>query len=633
MREPLIMNSGNTISVPLVEYSDYRVDNHNVWGSTLFHYYRGERIGSVLDLSGYAWQADAKGAMGTQNEIRQMLLDLRTPNAKSYYDSGTGKTYLDLIKNKVIWLWGDMDEGGVGIAKTNNGRYVFIGLGGLYYNSTNQRYSYFYTASTAGSLTDGLSAGEMTEVMFYNMEYINNDYTLGVMWTPNSLQWKKYTFEYIDISLQEAFVYDYTITNLTDATNSSEYVNGAPSFNNYFPQVGWVCCDSEGTRYPTSGYTGIGRNDNYVGEGYSKIGMNIYGGASVGSNDPYGNAGNATAGGGGGDWGNNCDSSPTPDDSQFETDAINSGFFTLYNPDKTDLEDFNDFLFTDITDSMSTQLKRLISNPLDYVIFMAMVHFKPTVGTTAPIKFCGIDSGVSAPVISKQMHKIDCGSITIDESQMTSSFLSYEPYMKASVFLPYIGTQIINCDDIMGGTVHLTYWIDLLTGSCVASLEVTRNSRSYTDSFVSKVVIGEYTGNVYQNLPLTATDWRGLFGSVIQFAGGLAGIATGNAAGLGAMASAVIGEKQHVSRSGQLGANYGYIGRQKPCIILERPVLNMPHDFGSWEGYTSSMIVNLGTLSGYTELDPDTLWTDDFDGILEEEAQMIKEITSKGFYI
>ena len=135
-------------------------------------------------------------------------------------------------------------------------------------------------------------------------------------------------------------------------------------------------------------------------------------------------------------------------------------------------------------------------------------------------------------------------------------------------------------------------------------------------------------------MPITATDWRGLFSSVLQFAGGVASLATGNAAGLGAMASAVTGEKQHVSRSGQLGANYGYIGRQTPCIIIERPVLNMPHDFGKWEGYTSSMLVELGTLQGYTELDESTLWVyDEFDGITEREAEMLRSICNSGFYI
>lgn len=632
MREPLIMNSGNTIAIPYIEKSDYRVHNRNVWGQALFHYHRGERVGSVIDLSGYAWQVDAKGAIGTQSYIYNIVRALRSPNTAEYFSSGDGKTYIDLINEKGVWLWGSSSEGGVCIVKSTNDRYLFIGLGGLYYSESENFWSYFYSCSTTGANTDGLNAGEMTEVMFYNPEYTGGDYTLGVMWCPSGMFWKKYDFDYIDVELSTYFIYTSSLENLTGATNNAEYISGMPAFDDYFPKVGWICANSEGTQYSSYGYTSIGRNDNIVPQGYSKVGMNIYGGASVGSSDPYGNAGNTTTGGGGGGWGNNCDPSHTPDDSQFETDGINSGFFTIYNPDKQDLQDFNDFLFTDITDSMATQLKRLVSNPLDYVLYIAMVHFKPQTSTTEAIKYCGIDSGVAAPVVTKQMQKIDCGSITIEDS--TSSFLSYEPYCKATVFLPYIGIKDINIDDIMSGTVHLTYWIDLLTGSCVASLEVTRSSRSFSDSYVPGVVIGEYTGNVFQNMPITATDWRGLFGSVLQFAGGAASLATGNAAGLGAMASAVIGEKQHVSRSGQLGANYGYIGRQTPCIIIERPVLNMPHDFGKWEGYTSSMLVELGSLSGYTEIDESTLWVyDAFDGITEREAEMLRSICNTGFYI
>ena len=649
MREPLNMNSGATISIPLLNHDQCRINRGteevplwtDVFDRTMFYYSRGERQGSVLDLSGYAWQADAKGIIGTTRNVYDMCLALRNPHDKSYYESGDGKTYIDLINEKGVWLWGSTSDGGVCIVKCSNDRYVFIGLAGLYQNSTNSNiYYYAFTCTTTGSNDDGLNQGEMTEVMFYNGEYINGIYTCNMLWTPSNLMWQKRDFSYFDLDITR-YIYNTSYVDLLAATNNDQWEAAPPLMKNYLPQAAWTLTNSDGTLYyDNTGFTGIGRDDSPWLPGYNKVGMSIYGNASVNGNDPYKNAGNATPAGGNGAMNNHCDPSHSTDESQFTTDAINSGFFTLYNPDKTDLQDFNDFLFTDISDSMSTQLKRLISNPLDYVIFIAMVHFHPNTMTTAPIKFCGIDSGVSAPVITKQMQEIDFGTITISEQSMTESFLSYEPYMKASVFLPYIGVQHINCDDIMGGTdknpatLSLKYWVDLLTGSCIAQLEVTRPSRSYSDSVVPGVVIGEYTGNVFQNLPLTATDWRGLFGSVLQFAGGVVGLATGNAAGLGAMASAVIGEKQHVSRSGQLGANYGYMGRQRPCLILERPVVHMPDEFGRWEGYTSGMLVELGRLHGYTELDESTLWVyDTFDGITEREAEMLRSICNSGFYI
>lgn len=633
MFKPINTNKGQTINIPLMSTANYQVDNRNIWITGRFHYNRGERVATCISLSSYCNECDSKGYIGSGQFVYQMCQDMaNNKHATEYYASGQGKTYIDLITSHISWIWGNMETGGVGLVKLDSGDYTFISFAGIATDENKSEYLYFFATPTTNNIQK-LSRSELSEVVFYNPEYINNDYTLGLYYKPTSDKVARGTFLKYEDGL---YLYTPEESTVRESINDSKYVDAIEPLSKYVPEVFWTIMDSDNNEVlaPWRGYISLGRND------LNTLGLtirsgSIYGDIGIDSDNPYENAGNATKAGGDGEWANDCDSSPIPSDDQFTIDAINSGFITLYNPTEQDIRDFNNFLFTDISDSMSATLKKLISNPIDYVVFVAMTHFKPAIAPSIPIKFCGIDSGVTAPQITKQVQKLDCGYIELSELKMTKSFLSYEPYMKASVFLPYIGNVSLNCDDIMGESkLHLVYIIDMLTGSCVAELElVSRESRSYADSYVSNVVIGEYTGNIYQNLPITSTDWRGLFSSVIALGSGLATLATGNSAGLGSIASAVTTEKQHVTRSGNLGANYGYLGRQRPCLILERPVLHMPDDFEKWEGYPSGLTKKLGDLHGYTEIDSTTLWVNDMDGITEEEADMLRTICENGIIL
>ena len=294
---------------------------------------------------------------------------------------------------------------------------------------------------------------------------------------------------------------------------------------------------------------------------------------------------------------------------------------------------------------MASQLKKLIADPIDYVIFLAMCHFQPTVkNAKEAITFCGLNTGVTANVVSPQMQFIQCGTIHLSEHNETASFLSYDPYFKAHLYLPYIGMVDIAIDDIMDCDVTIQYIVDMLTGSCVAQVLSKRTSKRVDSDILNPdgITIGEYTGNCFENLPLSATDWRGLFQGVIQFAGGLTSVAGGNVAGLGAMASAVMSDKVSVSRSGQLGANYGYIGFQKPYFLFERvnPAIagdilgkDNKSSYGGWQGWTCNIIKRLGNFKGYTEVRPECLWTDSINGITEDEAAVMKELFSTGVYL
>lgn len=343
------------------------------------------------------------------------------------------------------------------------------------------------------------------------------------------------------------------------------------------------------------------------------------------------NSGSSGTGGGGGDYPTDSDECKDPDASDLNTvNVVNSGLVTLYNPTMGGLQSFSNFLFTGITDAIADQLKKLLANPLDYVLFCSLCKFTPPTSDAQEISFCGIGTGVSANVIPSQFYTLDCGEITLPEESET--FLDYSPHSKVQLYVPYCGIHELSADDVKKSTIRIKYNIDMLSGSCVASVIVKRSSRGGTDASIDTSLY-KFNGNCYLTMPLSATDWRGAYNSMVQFAGGIVATAAGNPmAGVGALASAVTQQKVSIGRSGQGGSNYGHMSDGKPYFILSRPIPSVPYNFKGFEGYTSNIRYNIGQLKGYTEIDAGTLWTDVLP-CTSEEAEELKSLFNSGVYL
>ena len=331
------------------------------------------------------------------------------------------------------------------------------------------------------------------------------------------------------------------------------------------------------------------------------------------------------------------------DPNESGIDACNSGFITLYNPTKQSVIDFNNYLFTDITDSISQQLKRLFSNPLEYIVFIAMCHFKPTTSIAQHnIVFAGIDSGVSAPIVGQQFKVIDCGSLKIP--MQNSNFTDFAPYSKVCIYLPYIGFRDLKIDEVRGATLYVSYSVDLMTGSCVCYVRAVRGQRGFWSTMSSKdcelnSIILTAEGNCFELLPLSAVDFRNFYNGLIGIVGGGMAAAAGNfAGGMGAMASSVTSMKPNVNRSGNGTGNYGYFGNQTPFVIITYPYGANPGGFGEYEGFPSNMIMEIKKCyskkpgEGYVEIDPDTIWMNDIP-CLDAEMDEIKDLLNKGVFV
>lgn len=312
------------------------------------------------------------------------------------------------------------------------------------------------------------------------------------------------------------------------------------------------------------------------------------------------------------------ESETIPDDGVPSISALSSGFVKLYNPSAAELLSLRNYMYSS---SFIDNVKKLLSNPIEYIINLALVASTPETVGTENIGVGGIDTGVSAPTIN-QYKQIDCGSINIEECY--GGFMDYSPMTEVSIYLPFIGTHHLDVSYVMHSTLNLKYAIDFLTGDCIAKLTVQNNHRLDAQVYF-------YNGNCSCNIPLTSVDYGAKYISMLQ--GGLGAITsatTGNITGaLNSMMEVGL-SKPNYNKSGNLGRNAGFLANYTPFILIERPQQSKPSTFKNLVGYKSNIGGVVSDFGGYSEFEYVKL-----DGIQATDAELdeIKQLLADGVYV
>ena len=315
--------------------------------------------------------------------------------------------------------------------------------------------------------------------------------------------------------------------------------------------------------------------------------------------NPYGDPGTSGPGGGDGSYGNPDEVDPTAVPDLPTISASSTGFITIYNPTSANLSSLGSFLWSNLFDINT--FKKLYTDPMDCIISLGIVPCVPNSAGTQNIKFGNVDTGINCSYLATQYVKVDCGSVDI--RKYVGSFMDYSPYVKISLFLPYIGFINLGTDDIMGGSINVTYHVDILSGDCIAFI-----------THSSKGVLYSYTGNCLTNVPVTAANYANSLRNYYEAVSGIIpstcnGAASGGAAGaasgaingaLSAASNIILNTKPDYQRSGSLGGSSGIMGVQKPFIVIERPNISVPNKVQHYMGQMSNMTANLGGLSGMT---------------------------------
>lgn len=305
--------------------------------------------------------------------------------------------------------------------------------------------------------------------------------------------------------------------------------------------------------------------------------------------DPYSQGGESDIGGGTGNFdGTSVDVDFT---SLPNLSAVDTGFITLYNPTVAQLQALANYMWSGAFD-LDT-FKKLFADPMQAILGLSIVPGPvPSSGSQA-VKVGNISTGISMTKAASQYIDVDCGTLNVEE--FWGAYLDYEPYTKAEIYLPYIGTHQIAVDDIMGKAVHIKYHIDILSGACAAEIKCGGS------------VLYTFIGSVAVSIPVTGNDWTNVINGVLSIAGAVGSlVATGGAAApaaAGEIASAAVNSlKPNIEKSGSVSGGGGLMAGKVPVLILTRPRQALPASQNSFTGYPAFITRSLGSISGYTEV-------------------------------
>ena len=566
------------------------------------------------------------------------LTSMYTLSYRATYAEITSQEYMDARNDfitKVRFIVGDLDHGGIFCYKHYENNMLYIGV--VYGFGRKEIDGTVYYWHEMGWTNDGLTVSDLAQVGItfnttsspFSDEFPSFQIHTASVSSPLTVWNLTFTG---DVSPVPTYEIESNVVSLANATNDYNYFSPISSVN-HLPMKMWR-----------------GKNIviNNTDPFYDDWQGSWTGDAEISpEKDPSIRGGTSNTGGGNGDYPTKSDDTRPDDPNSSGVDAIGTGFITLYNPTKAQVKAFNDYLFSDsITSEISNQLKKLIADPIDYLVFIAMCHFKPITGLSSEeISFVGISTGVSSKIIPNQMQMLDCGVVHVGES--TNSARDYSPYSKCQIFLPYVGFRELNIEEIMGSDVHVTYDIDLLTGSFACHVWVERPTRVNWQGFKDcdlNGTIAVFEGNCFELLPLSSTDFRNFYSGLMGVVGGGISAIGGNLGGLGAMGSSVMGMKTNVNRSGNATGSFGYNSKQKPYLVLSRPFQAIPLNMGSYEGYPSNIYGTVESFkgdTGYLEVDDNTVWgtdiTFEYDGVeitaFDDEIDEIKQLFNTGVYV
>lgn len=283
------------------------------------------------------------------------------------------------------------------------------------------------------------------------------------------------------------------------------------------------------------------------------------------------------------------DTGDTPPSVPPVTSGSANGLWKVYNPSESQLQAFGAWLWSS---DIINQIVKMISNPMNAIIGLHAIYVTPSTGGAQSIKAGYLDSGVSAPVVTNQYTSINCGSVIVPE--VYKNALDYD-YTNVSVYLPFIGIVPLNTREVMGSKISIRYRVDVLTGTCLATISVSRQN--------SSAVLYTFSGNCAVQIPLTSGNYGTLLTGLLSAVGGVAAsVATGGAAlpAVAGVGSAIVNARTNVSRTGNLGSNAGALGVRVPYLIITRPIAYDAENYSNYYGYPANKTVTLSSVSGFT---------------------------------
>lgn len=313
------------------------------------------------------------------------------------------------------------------------------------------------------------------------------------------------------------------------------------------------------------------------------------------SPDPYDDAGDSGPGGGEGTF-DYTGNPPGGWDPSFVPDinATDTGFVTLFNPTIAELQTLSNYLWSSAFD-LNT-FKKIFNDPMELFIGLSIVPVSVPDGGRKQVGIGLINTGVYMTLAGTQWVTVDCGTLNV--LNFTGSYLDYDPYTRVEIYLPFIGVRTLKADEVSGKAVHVGYWVDLLSGACVAWIDI------------NNVPMYQFMGQCATSIPMASGEWTSLINGIIGAVGAVAsGAAAGGvggaiAGGVAAASSVAVNDsKIQVERSGAITSAAGLVALQMPVLYISAPNLHKPANQNVFEGYPAYYTSTLADVSGYTTIE------------------------------
>ena len=266
-----------------------------------------------------------------------------------------------------------------------------------------------------------------------------------------------------------------------------------------------------------------------------------------------------------------------------------SSLWKIYHPTQAQIDSFGGWLWSS---NFIDQILKIFNNPMEAVIGLHKVYATPVDAGATTIKVGYLDSEVPSNYIEQQYITVSCGSVNLYEQY--GNVFDYSPYTDVQLYLPFIGIVPLNISDVMRSSISIEYGVDVITGACLAQVEVSRDGNSS--------VLYQYSGNCAVQYPISSGSYMGIVTSIISVAGGIAATAaSGGAAAplaLGAVGG-MMGAHTSVQRSGDFSGNAGAMGGKIPYLIITRPQTKVAPNAESMQGYPTNDYITVGECTGY----------------------------------
>ena len=242
------------------------------------------------------------------------------------------------------------------------------------------------------------------------------------------------------------------------------------------------------------------------------------------------------------------------------------------------------------------------------------------------------NTGIAGKRLVSQNMLRQIGSYKIEKKY--NSFLDYEPFTTAEIYVPMCGRAKLPLNYIMGKTIIVYFASDIENGGCKAIVKCDEISAELSGTFSEDVSL------TAENAGLKKLEMAYAGSNLMASAAGIL-VSGARADSTGMSYSVINGVKSAIDMFSVENGNYSVIkGESTPkvnfnnvskCYIkISRPIIELPENYGRVNGFVVNKKLNLSNLNGYTiccNVDVDGLYC------TENEKEMLKGIMESGFYI